>query len=49
VLSGAVSAAQLRANVAALRLDVPADLGAELGLTEPAAAYWSARAERSWS
>ena len=49
VLSGAVSAAQLHANLAALRLDVPADIAADLGLAEPAAAYWSARAARPWA
>jgi aryl-alcohol dehydrogenase-like predicted oxidoreductase len=49
VLSGAVSAEQLQANLAALRLDVPPDLGAELGLAEPAEAYWAARAARPWA
>ncbi len=49
VLSGAVSAAQLQANLAALRLDVGPDIAADLGLTEPAAAYWSARAARPWT
>ncbi len=48
-LSGAVSAAQLQANVAALRLDVGPDVAADLGLAEPAAAYWSARAARPWT
>jgi aryl-alcohol dehydrogenase-like predicted oxidoreductase len=49
VLSGAVSAAQVRANVAALRLAVSPDIAADLGLAEPAAAYWSARAARTWT
>jgi aryl-alcohol dehydrogenase-like predicted oxidoreductase len=49
VLSGAVSPAQVDANIAALRLDAPADLAADLGLAEPAAAYWSARSARPWA
>jgi aryl-alcohol dehydrogenase-like predicted oxidoreductase len=49
VLSGAVSAAQLRANLAALRLHVSPEFGADLGLAEPAEAYWSARAARPWA
>jgi aryl-alcohol dehydrogenase-like predicted oxidoreductase len=49
VLSGAVSAAQLRANVAALRLAPSPGIAASLGLTEPAATYWSARAARPWT
>jgi aryl-alcohol dehydrogenase-like predicted oxidoreductase len=49
VLSGAVSLGQLTANVAALRLDVPAHLGADLGMAGPAVEYWSARAARPWA
>jgi aryl-alcohol dehydrogenase-like predicted oxidoreductase len=49
VLSGAVSAAQLDANLAALGLDMGTDVAADLGLAEPAAAYWSARAARPWT
>jgi aryl-alcohol dehydrogenase-like predicted oxidoreductase len=49
VLSGAVSPAQLQSNLAALRLAIPPGAGTELGLTEPAAAYWSARAARPWA
>jgi aryl-alcohol dehydrogenase-like predicted oxidoreductase len=49
VLSGAVSVAQLHANLAALRLKPSPDIAADLGLTEPAAAYWSARAARPWT
>jgi len=49
VLSGAVSAAQLRANVAALRPGVSLGVAADLGLAEPAEAYWSARAKRPWT
>ncbi len=48
VLSGAVSAAQIQSNVAALRLAVSPGIAAELGLAEPAAAYWSERAARPW-
>lgn len=49
VLSGAVSAAQLQANLGALRLHPSPDIAADLGLAEPAAAYWSARAARPWA
>jgi aryl-alcohol dehydrogenase-like predicted oxidoreductase len=49
VLSGAVSALQLRANLAALRLEVSRDLAADLGLAEPADEYWAARAARPWT
>jgi aryl-alcohol dehydrogenase-like predicted oxidoreductase len=49
VLSGAVSVTQLHANLAALRLDASPDIAADLGLAEPAAAYWSARAARPWA
>ena len=48
VLSGAVTSAQLTANLAALRVTGPA--GAfDLGLAEPANAYWSARSARHWT
>jgi aryl-alcohol dehydrogenase-like predicted oxidoreductase len=44
VLSGAVTAAQLHANLGALTVgDVP-----PLDLAEPPAAYWAARAARAW-
>jgi aryl-alcohol dehydrogenase-like predicted oxidoreductase len=44
VLSGAVTVAQLRANLAALEVDeIPS-----LDLAEPPAAYWAARAARPW-
>ena len=44
VLSGAVTAAQLHANLAALTVgDVP-----PLDMAEPPAAYWAARAARPW-
>jgi aryl-alcohol dehydrogenase-like predicted oxidoreductase len=49
VLSGAVSTAQLRANLAALRLAGRPEIRVDLGLTEPAPAYWSARAARPWA
>ncbi len=49
VLSGAVSVAQLHANLAALRLNPASDIAADLGLAEPAATYWSARAARPWA
>jgi aryl-alcohol dehydrogenase-like predicted oxidoreductase len=49
VLSGAVSPAQLQSNLAALRLAIAPGAGTELGLAEPAAAYWSARAARPWA
>jgi aryl-alcohol dehydrogenase-like predicted oxidoreductase len=49
VLSGAVSAAQLQANLGALRLNPSPEFAADLGLAEPAAAYWSARAARPWA
>jgi aryl-alcohol dehydrogenase-like predicted oxidoreductase len=47
VLSGAVTVAELTANLAALTVT---DLG-ELDpvMAEPAAAYWSARSQRPWS
>jgi aryl-alcohol dehydrogenase-like predicted oxidoreductase len=49
VLSGAVSAPQLQSNLAALRLAISPGIGAELGLAEAPAAYWSARAARPWA
>jgi aryl-alcohol dehydrogenase-like predicted oxidoreductase len=49
VLSGAVSGAQLDANLAALRLTVPTDIAADLGQVEPADEYWTARAARPWT
>ena len=49
VLSGAVTAEQVRSNAAAARLRVPAAVLEELpGLAEPAPDYWSARAQRAW-
>jgi aryl-alcohol dehydrogenase-like predicted oxidoreductase len=49
VLSGAVSVAQLDANLAALRLGASPDLPADLGLVEQAADYWSKRSARPWT
>jgi aryl-alcohol dehydrogenase-like predicted oxidoreductase len=49
VLSGAVSVTQLHANLAALRLSPSPGIAADLGLTEAAAAYWTARAARPWA
>jgi aryl-alcohol dehydrogenase-like predicted oxidoreductase len=48
VLSGAVTSAQLTANLAALRVTGPA-AAADLGLAELPEAYWSARAARPWT
>jgi aryl-alcohol dehydrogenase-like predicted oxidoreductase len=46
VLSGAVTAGQVRANLAALTVgDLPPDLAE---LAEPPAEYWAKRAARSW-
>jgi aryl-alcohol dehydrogenase-like predicted oxidoreductase len=45
VLSGAVTPAQLTANLAALAVTGPVDLD----LAESADAYWAARSARSWS
>jgi len=47
VLSGAVTCAQLTANLAALTITDLDDLDADMA--EPAAAYWSARSQRPWS
>lgn len=53
VLSGAVSAAQLHANLAALRPDGEPDASLHQALTEQLAenpaAYWSQRSARPWS
>lgn len=48
VLSGAVTAAQLTANLAALSVSGAAG-ALDLDLAEPADAYWAARSARSWS
>jgi len=49
VLSGAVSVAQLAANLGALRLTVPPDIAAGLGQVESPDEYWAARAARPWT
>lgn len=49
VLSGAVSVAQLHANLAAFRLDPATGFAADLGLTESPDEYWTARAARPWA
>jgi aryl-alcohol dehydrogenase-like predicted oxidoreductase len=50
VLSGAVDAAQLRSNVAAVELKIPDEVADELlDLAEPAEQYWAARSARPWS
>jgi len=49
VLSGAVSAAQLDANMTAVRLDGSPHLPADLRIAEPPDEYWAARAARPWS
>ena len=49
VLSGAVSAAQLQSNLAALRLAIAPAAADEFGLAEPAGDYWSERAARPWA
>jgi len=50
VLSGAVTARQLRSNLAALAVsrDPGPDLDLGRGLAEPSGAYWAARAARPW-
>ncbi len=48
VLSGAVTSAQLTANLAALAI-TGGSAALDLGLAEPADAYWSARSARSWT
>jgi aryl-alcohol dehydrogenase-like predicted oxidoreductase len=50
VLSGAVDAAQVRSNVAALAVQPdPEVLDALAGLAEDPADYWAARSARAWS
>jgi aryl-alcohol dehydrogenase-like predicted oxidoreductase len=50
VLSGAATVEQLRANLAALSVDLSADEIAELeGLAEPPDRYWSARSGLAWA
>jgi aryl-alcohol dehydrogenase-like predicted oxidoreductase len=50
VLSGAVTAGQLQANLAALQVELdPAELEQLAGLAEPAEAYWRARSALAWS
>jgi aryl-alcohol dehydrogenase-like predicted oxidoreductase len=50
VLSGAVAAGQLQANLAALQVELdPVELEELAALAEPAEAYWSARSALAWS
>jgi aryl-alcohol dehydrogenase-like predicted oxidoreductase len=50
VLSGAVTPAQLEANLAVLRVELdPGELEELAGLAEPSEAYWKTRAALSWS
>jgi aryl-alcohol dehydrogenase-like predicted oxidoreductase len=50
VLSGAVTPAQLEANLAALRVELePGELEQLAGLAEPPERYWKTRAALSWS
>jgi len=50
VLSGAVAAGQLQANLAALQVELdPVELEELANLAEPAEAYWSARSALAWS
>jgi aryl-alcohol dehydrogenase-like predicted oxidoreductase len=50
VLSGAVTTAQVRSNVAAAELSLPAGVSGELaGAALDAARYWSERAHRPWA
>jgi aryl-alcohol dehydrogenase-like predicted oxidoreductase len=50
VLSGAVTTAQLTANLAALEVELsPADLEELTTLAEPPERYWSERSELAWS
>ena len=50
VLSGAVAAGQLQANLAALQVELdPVELEQLAGLAEPAEAYWRARSALAWS
>ena len=50
VLSGAVTAGQLQANLAALQVELdPVELEQLATLAEPAGAYWQARSALAWS
>jgi len=50
VLSGAVTAGQLQANLAALQVELdPVELEQLAALAEPAEAYWQARSALAWS
>jgi aryl-alcohol dehydrogenase-like predicted oxidoreductase len=50
VLSGAVTAGQLQANLAALQVELdPVELEELAALAEPAEAYWAARSALAWS
>jgi aryl-alcohol dehydrogenase-like predicted oxidoreductase len=50
VLSGAVTAGQLQANLAALQVELdPVELERLAALAEPAEAYWSKRSALTWS
>ena len=50
VLSGAVTAGQLRANLAALKVELdPAELEELAALAEPAGTYWATRSALAWS
>ena len=50
VLSGAVTAGQLEANLAAVRVRLdPGELEELAALAEPPEAYWQARAALAWS
>jgi aryl-alcohol dehydrogenase-like predicted oxidoreductase len=50
VLSGAVTAGQLQANLAALQVELdPVELEALAALAEPAEVYWAARSALAWS
>jgi aryl-alcohol dehydrogenase-like predicted oxidoreductase len=50
VLSGAVTAGQLQANLAAVQVELdPVELEQLASLAEPAEAYWTARSALAWS
>jgi aryl-alcohol dehydrogenase-like predicted oxidoreductase len=50
VLSGAVAAGQLQANLAAIQVELdPVELEGLAALAEPAEAYWSTRSALTWS
>ena len=50
VLSGAATVAQLRSNISALGVSVPADVLERLGrLAEPPDRYWEERSELAWN